>query len=162
VHWGYFREVPRLYCLERRNWNWPWQSPSRNPNAPSEKLKRTVGFARKAGLYKAVHIKFIRKYQLFIRLLKKRHTLHLESSLSNAFESIKQYLTRPLVLMAPVQGRPLILYTATFKWSLGAILSQFNDERKEHSLDYISRTMVGAEINYSSMEKISLVLVFDV
>jgi len=41
-------------------------------------------------------------------------------------------------------------------------LAQYNDEGKENALYYISRTMVGAEVNYSSMEKICLVLVFAV
>ena len=62
--------------------------------------------------------------------------------------------------MAPIQGRPLILYTAALERSLGAMLAQCNDEGKENALYCISRTMVGAEVNYSSMEKICLALVF--
>ena len=42
------------------------------------------------------------------------------------------------------------------------MLAQNNNEGKENALYYISRTMVGAEINYSSMEKICLALVFAV
>ena len=64
--------------------------------------------------------------------------------------------------MAPVQGRPLILYMAALERSLGAMLAQNNDEGKENALYYISRTMVSVEINYSSMEKICLPLVFPV
>jgi len=62
--------------------------------------------------------------------------------------------------MALIQGKPLILYTAALERSLGAMLAQNNDDGKESSLYYISRTMVGAEINYSPMEKICLTLVF--
>jgi len=62
--------------------------------------------------------------------------------------------------MTPVQGRPLILYTAALECSLGAMLAQCNDEGKENAIYYINRTMVGAEVNYSSMEKICLALVF--
>jgi len=40
--------------------------------------------------------------------------------------------------MAPVQGRPLILYTAALERSLGAMLAQCNDEWKENALYYIS------------------------
>jgi len=42
-----------------------------------------------------------------------------DQTCQNAFESIKQYLTKPPSLMALVQGRPLILYTAARKQSLG-------------------------------------------
>jgi len=62
--------------------------------------------------------------------------------------------------MALEQGRPLILYTTALKWSLRAMLPQCNDEGEEHVLYCISKTMVGAKINYSSMEKIGLPLVF--
>jgi len=62
--------------------------------------------------------------------------------------------------MAPIQGKPLILYIAALELSLGAMLAQNNDDRKENALYYISWIMVGAEINYSPMEKICLALVF--
>ena len=40
------------------------------------------------------------------------------------------------------------------------MLAPCNDEGKENALYYISQTMVGVEINNSSMEKICLALVF--
>jgi len=60
--------------------------------------------------------------------------------------------------MAPIQGKPLILYTATPERYLGAMLAQCNDEGKEHFLYYINRTMVDAEVN--STKKIYHALVF--
>ena len=58
--------------------------------------------------------------------------------------------------MTPVQGRPLILYTTALEQSLGAMLAQCNDERKENALYYISRTMVGTEVNYPLWRKFAL------
>ncbi|PKU79365.1 putative mitochondrial protein [Dendrobium catenatum] len=52
----------------------------------------------------------------------------------SALENIKQYLTNPLVLAAPILGRPLIFYTAALDESLGALLAQVNDEGKENTL----------------------------
>lgn len=63
---------------------------------------------------------------------------------------------------ALVKGRPLILYTAARPGSLGALLAQQNDEGKEVALYYLSRTLVGAELNYSNIEKICLAFVFAV
>jgi len=40
------------------------------------------------------------------------------------------------------------------------MLAQCNDEGKEHALYYISRKMVGAEVNYSSMERFAFCLGF--
>ena len=101
-----------------------------------------------------------RRCQPFTRLLKKGTSFICDQACQNIFESIKQYLTRSPILLAPVQGRPLILYTAAIERSLGTLLAQNNDEGEENALYYISRTMVGAEVNYSSMEKICLALVF--
>jgi hypothetical protein len=64
------------------------------------------------------------------------------------------------VLAAPVKGRPLILYIATQPTSIGALLAQHNDEGKEVACYYLSHTLVGAEINYSPIEKLCLALVF--
>ena len=45
---------------------------------------------------------------------------------------------------------------------MGALLAQQNDEGKENSLYYLSRTLNGAELNYSPIEKICLALMFAV
>jgi len=78
----------------------------------------------------------------------------------NAFDNIKRYLLNPPVLMAPVKGFPLILYIAAQPFSVGALFAQKNDEGKEVACYYLSRTMVGAERNYSPIEKICLALMF--
>ncbi|KAM2658151.1 hypothetical protein EV1_013454 [Malus domestica] len=78
----------------------------------------------------------------------------------NAFESIKKYLSSPPVLGAPVLGKPLILYITTQESSVGALLAQENESQKEGALYYLNRTITGAELNYSPIEKICLALVF--
>ncbi|XP_061998896.1 uncharacterized protein LOC133716190 [Rosa rugosa] len=83
-----------------------------------------------------------------------------DQACQNAFDSIKEYLLKPPVLMAPVKGKPLILYIAALERSLGALLAQNNDEGKENALYYLSRTLVGAEHNYTPIEKVCLALIF--
>ncbi|KAL0381957.1 UNVERIFIED_CONTAM: hypothetical protein Scaly_0483000 [Sesamum calycinum] len=65
-----------------------------------------------------------------------------------AFKSIKSYLMTPPVLVAPVPGRPLILYVATQERSIGILLAQKNDEGKENALYYLSSTMTPNELKY--------------
>lgn len=43
--------------------------------------------------------------------------------------------------------------------SFSALLTQHNEEDKEHALYYLSRTMEGAELNYFNIEKICLSLI---
>ena len=62
--------------------------------------------------------------------------------------------------MSPIKGKPLLLYITALDGSLGALLAQRNAHRKENALYYLSRTLVGAEVNYSPIEKTCLVVVF--
>ena len=78
----------------------------------------------------------------------------------NAFDKIKEYLFNPLVLGAPIEGRPLIFYITALDDSLGALLAQTNDEDKEQPLYYLSRRLVVVEHRYAPMEKMCLTLVF--
>ncbi|XP_074265756.1 uncharacterized protein LOC141588200 [Silene latifolia] len=76
--------------------------------------------------------------------------------------SIKKYLASAPVLGAPIPGKPLVLYIAAQERSLGAMCAQEIEDRKERALYYLSRTLVGAELNYLPIEKICLALVFAV
>ncbi|KAL0293266.1 UNVERIFIED_CONTAM: hypothetical protein Sradi_6947700 [Sesamum radiatum] len=66
----------------------------------------------------------------------------------NAFRSIKSYLMKPPVLVAPMPGRPLILYIAAQECSIGALLAQENDEGNE-SAGVIFITSDGEVLPYS-------------
>ena len=77
----------------------------------------------------------------------------------NAFERIKKYLANPPVVGAPA-GKPLILYIVAQERSLGALLAQENEAKKEKALYYLSRTLTGPELNYPPIEKMCLALVF--
>ncbi|XP_049372499.1 uncharacterized protein LOC125837412 [Solanum verrucosum] len=100
------------------------------------------------------------KCQPFSRLMKKGTLFEWDQACSNAFESIKSYLTKPPVLAAPVPGKPLILYISAQERSVGALLDQENDKGKENSLYYLSRRMTPNELKYSLIEKLCLALVF--
>ncbi|CAM8968431.1 unnamed protein product [Rhodiola kirilowii] len=100
--------------------------------------------------------------QAFSHLMKKDAPFVWDDKCHKAFDSIKKYLSTAPVLGAPTPGKPLILYVAAQEKSLGAMCAQETDERKERPLYYSSRTLVGAELNYSPIEKICLALVFAV
>ena len=65
----------------------------------------------------------VRHCQPFSRLMKKDVPFKWDEACRNAFESIKTYLLNPLVLRAPIQGWPLILYIAAQERSLGVLLA---------------------------------------
>ncbi|KAK4384639.1 Transposon Tf2-12 polyprotein [Sesamum angolense] len=100
--------------------------------------------------------------QPFSRLMKKDVPFQWDEACDKAFKSIKSYLMKPLVLVAPVPGRSLILYIAAHERSVGILLAQKNDEGKENALYYLSRTMTPNELKYSPIEKLCLSLIFSI
>ncbi|XP_070047529.1 uncharacterized protein [Nicotiana tomentosiformis] len=100
--------------------------------------------------------------QPFSYLMKKGVPFKWDQACSNALQSIKSYLLKPPVLAAPILGKSLILYISAQERSVGALLAQKNSKGKENSLYYLSRMMTPNELNYSSIEKLCLALVFSI
>jgi len=98
----------------------------------------------------------------FHHLMKKGVQFEWDQSCQKAFDSIKKYLSNPPVLGTPIRGKPFILYIAAQEKSLGALCAQENEEGKERALYYLSRTLVGAELNYSPIEKMCLALMLTI
>ncbi|KAH6836354.1 hypothetical protein C2S53_011214 [Perilla frutescens var. hirtella] len=94
--------------------------------------------------------------------MKKRVPFEWDEACANAFKSIKEYLMKAPVLVAPVSGHPLILYIAAQERSVGALLAQENEKGKENALYYLSRMMTPNELNYSPVEKLCLALIFSI
>ncbi|KAL0349345.1 UNVERIFIED_CONTAM: hypothetical protein Sangu_1162300 [Sesamum angustifolium] len=68
--------------------------------------------------------------QPFSRLMKKDVPFQWDEACEKAFKSIKSYLMKHPVLVAPVPGRPLILYVAAQERCVGILLAQKNDEER--------------------------------
>jgi len=97
--------------------------------------------------------------QPFTRLRKKGVSFVWDDTCQKAFEDIKEYLTKPPVLAAPVSGKSFLLYVRAMDHSLGALLAQMNDKSAEQTIYYLSRTLIGAESHYNPVEKECLALV---
>jgi hypothetical protein len=79
-----------------------------------------------------------------------------------AFERLKACLTSPPILAYPNFTKPFVLYTDASTFALGAILSQKDDQNKEHVIAYASRTLNRHERNYSVTEMECLAVVWAV
>ena len=92
--------------------------------------------------------------------LKDKEVFTWEDQNQAAFEKIKEYLSKPLVLMPPIQGRPLKLYLSVANESIGCLLAQNNSKGHEQDVYYLSRVLNPAEARYYPIEKICLALYF--
>ena len=84
----------------------------------------------------------------------------MESKEPAVIPTIKEYLTRPLVLTPPIKNKALKLYISTTEGSIGSLLAQDNEEGKEQAVYYPSRILTSIECKYSAIEKLCLVLYF--
>ena len=83
------------------------------------------------------------------RLLKKEVPTLWREQCQKAFEKIKNYLMKPLILVPLVPEKPL----------LGALLAQYLEEtRNDNAIYYISKKMLPYEENYSPLEKTCVAL----
>jgi hypothetical protein len=76
-----------------------------------------------------------------------------------AFEEIKEYLSKPPVLVPPQQGRPFYVYLSVGDTSIASVVIQVHDD-KERVVFYLSRRMLDAETRYPDIEKLCLCLFF--
>ncbi|XP_058763854.1 uncharacterized protein LOC131637289 [Vicia villosa] len=88
------------------------------------------------------------------KLLRKNQEIQWNEDCQTAFETIKQYLQEPPILMPPVHGRPLIMYLTVLERSMGCVLGQQDETgRKEHAIYYLSKKFTDCESRYSYLEK---------
>jgi hypothetical protein len=76
-----------------------------------------------------------------------------------AFEEIKEYLSKPPVLVPPQQDRPFYVYLSVGDTSITSVVIQVHDD-KERVVFYLSRRMLDAETRYPDIEKLCLCLFF--
>jgi hypothetical protein len=72
-----------------------------------------------------------------------------------AFEDIKEYLSKPPVLVPPQQGKPFYVYLSVGATSIASVIVQVQDG-KERVVFYLSRRMLDAETRYPKIEKLCL------
>jgi hypothetical protein len=77
----------------------------------------------------------------------------------HAFDDIKNYLSLPPVMKAPMAGIPFRLYIATKDAMIGAILMQVT-EGKEYIITYLKWRLINAKTRYSFIEKLCLSLFY--
>jgi hypothetical protein len=76
-----------------------------------------------------------------------------------AFEEIKEYLTRPPVLVPPQQDRSFYFYLLVGDTSIASVVVQVYDG-KENVVFYLSRRMLDMETRYHEIERLCLCLFF--
>src|SRR6266567_124628 len=91
--------------------------------------------------------------------IKSDEEFHWGAEQQRAFDEIKEYLTKPPVLIPPQQDRPFYIYLSVADTSIASVVVQLHDGL-ERVVFYISRRMLDAETRYPDIEKLCLCLYF--
>src|SRR6185312_2573164 len=91
--------------------------------------------------------------------IKSEDEIHWGAEQQQALDEIKEYLSKPPVLVPPQQDRPFYVYLFVGDTSIASVLIQKHDDQ-EMVVFYLSRRMLDAETRYPEIEKLCLCLFF--
>ena len=80
----------------------------------------------------------------------KNHPVTLTAAVEEAFNTLKKNCATAPILAFTDLKRPFLLETDAFKYGLGAMLQQVQEDRKYYPVAYVSHTLRGSEANYHS------------
>jgi hypothetical protein len=94
-----------------------------------------------------------------MRLLKKDVPFYWDDAAQRSFDALKHALTTAPLLRPPNYNKDFLLYLAAAESTIGMVLVQEDDLFSEYVIYYLSRGLVGPELNYSHIEKLALAAV---
>ena len=122
-------------------------------------LKQLRGFLGHAGFYRRFIQNFAYLSKPLTSLLAKGIDFTLHDEAKEAFEAIKETLIKAPILQAPDWNQPFELMCDASNCAVGAVLGQRKDN-KPVVMYYASKTLVDAQLNYTTTEKELLSIVF--
>ena len=98
------------------------------------------------------------KCHLFYNVLRKNKGFTWTDDHENALQTLKKYMMSPPLLAKPQDGETLQLYIAVSTTAVSAVLVR-EEDKQQHPVYYVSKSLLDAETRYTSMEKLLLALV---
>eukprot|EP00257_Ricinus_communis_P013548 XP_015571009.1 uncharacterized protein LOC107260803 [Ricinus communis] len=94
------------------------------------------------------------------KLLRKHQHVVWDEYCQKAFDIIKEYLMKPLILKPPNDGKLLILYSALEEEAIGTMVAQCGPNDVEHTVHYLSKKLLSYKSKYNLAEKTYLALIW--
>ena len=89
----------------------------------------------------------------------KKVSFNLDKDCKDAFNNLKDLLTSTRIIQPPNWKLPFVLMCDASDQAIGAVLGQKVD-KIPHAIYYASRTLNDAQLNYSTMKKELLLVIF--
>jgi hypothetical protein len=78
-----------------------------------------------------------------------------------SFNILKKALISALIIQLPDWSLPFEIMCDASDYTVGAVLGQTKD-KKHHAIAYASKTLIGPQLNYATIEKELLAIVFTI
>lgn len=115
--------------------------------------KQLRGFLGMAGYYR----KFCKNFSIITcpltNLLRKKNQFKWTQECDQAFNDIKDILTKAPVLVSPDYTKPFRITVDSCNTGMGAVISQIGDDSLEHPISFCSKKFNPHEVNYSTIEQ---------
>ncbi|XP_070009015.1 uncharacterized protein [Nicotiana sylvestris] len=119
---------------------------------PPTSVKAIRSFLGHAGFYRRFIKDFSKISNPFCKLLEKDHPFLFSDDCRVAFEELKKRLVTTPIIVSPNWEQPFELMCDASDYAVGAVLGQRKDKLM-HQIYYASRTLSGAQLNYTMTEK---------
>ncbi|XP_071902873.1 uncharacterized protein [Coffea arabica] len=122
-------------------------------------VREVLSFLGHAGFYRRFIKNFSKISHPLCKLLQKDVVFHFDDNCKSAFDTLKGSLTSAPVVRPPNWSLPFEIMCDASNFAVGAVLGQ-KEGRASYVIYYTSRTLDGAQCNYSTTEKELLAIVF--
>ncbi|KAK8918276.1 hypothetical protein KSP39_PZI021521 [Platanthera zijinensis] len=126
---------------------------------PPNNVKMLRSFLGHAGFYRRFIKDFAKIAKPLSGLLEKDAKFQLSEECLNAFDTLKNRLTTAPIVITPDWEKPFVLMCDASDYAVGVVLGQVR-EKLFHTIAYASKTLIDAQINYTTTEKELLAIVF--
>ncbi|XP_071702765.1 uncharacterized protein [Rutidosis leptorrhynchoides] len=126
---------------------------------PPTNVKGIRSFLGHAGFYRRFIKDFSKIARPMTKLLEKDSTFDFNDECLQAFSILKNKLTNAPIMVSPDWSKPFELMCDASDYAMGAVLGQRQDN-KFQPIYYASKTLTGAQLNYTTTEKELLAVVF--
>ena len=126
---------------------------------PSTSVKGVCSFLGHAGFYRQFIQDFSKVSKLLSSLIMKGVPFEFNEPCMNAFELLKKKLISAPIVVSPYWNLPFELMCDASDFAVGAVLGQ-RKEKLFYAIYYAIRTLNDAQLNYATIEKELLAIVF--
>jgi hypothetical protein len=128
---------------------------------PPTNVKGIHSFLGHAGFYRRFIQNFSQIAQPLTHLLARDAPFIFTEECLKAFHTLMKALISPLVIQPPNWHLPLEIMCDTSNYVVGVVLGQSKD-KKHYAISYASKTLTGPQLNYATIEKELLAVVFTI